>query len=118
MNGKRILIIGAACGASFALAACAQLQEAEDFITSPETAQTVAVLTQVSDVIICDISKVAKVAGKVEQAAGADASWIGTTGKVAAGSATVCKALGGVAGATVKAPAGASVVTAATLTVQ
>lgn len=115
MCGKRILIIGAACGASLALAACAQLQEAEDFLTSPETAASIAVLDHVSTVIICDISKVAKVAGKVEQAAGADASWIGTTGKVAAGSATVCKAIGGTSGATVTAPVGASVITAATV---
>ena len=90
----RVLVAAALAAAS--LAGCAELQQAENFITSPQTQQTVASLKSGAEALDCAIANASDLAYTIEtQYAGQ--SIIGTDGKVYVTSAAVCKALGGTA---------------------
>jgi hypothetical protein len=92
---KHVVLAGLAMGAS-ALAACAELQQAENFITSPQTRQSIAVLKSGAAAFICAVADASALAGAIEAQPGmAGQSMIGTDGKVYVTSAAVCTALGG-----------------------
>lgn len=90
---KSFIIVGLAMGL---LAGCAELQQAETFINSPQAQQAVANLKSGATAFICAVANASALALAIEQQPGlAGQSIIGTDGKVYVTSATVCAALGG-----------------------
>jgi hypothetical protein len=93
---KRICCLVALAVGAASLGACAELQQAENFITSPQTQQSIAVLKSGAAAFICAVADASAVAGAIDAQPGmADQSMIGTDGKVYVTSAAVCTALGG-----------------------
>jgi hypothetical protein len=82
-------------GASL-LAGCSELQQAEEFLTSPQTQQAIATLEQVSTLFVCDIADASAVAAQIESAVNADQAVQGTNGKVYVTASILCQSLGGV----------------------
>lgn len=95
---KFILAAATALSAAF-LAGCAELQQAENFINSASTQQSVVTLELGAKALVCAIANVSALAYTIEtQYAGQ--SIIGTDGKVYVTSAAICTALGGTAAGT------------------
>jgi hypothetical protein len=93
---KKLARLAVLAWAVSALAACTQLQQAENFITSSQTQQSIAVLKSGVAAFICAVANASALAGAIESQPGmAGQSMIGTDGKVYVTSATVCAALGG-----------------------
>jgi hypothetical protein len=91
------------------LAGCSELQQAEEFLTSPQTQQSVATLEQVSTLLICDIADASAVAARIESAVSAGRALQGTNGKVYVTASILCQSLGGVvAGSVAKAAVAAT----------
>ena len=89
-----IAIAGACFLFASGLAGCAEIQQAESFITSPSTQASIAVLKSGATALICGVANASALASIIEtQYAGQ--SIIGTDQKVYVTSATVCTALGG-----------------------
>jgi hypothetical protein len=91
------------------LAGCSEFQQAEEFLTSPQTQQSIATLEQVSTLFVCDIADASAVAAQIESAVDADQAVQGTNGKVYVTASILCQSLGGVvAGSIAKAAIGAT----------
>ncbi len=88
------LALAAALALSAGLGGCADLQQAESFITSPQTQATLAGLKSGATALICAVANASALASVIE-ANYAGQSIIGTDQKVYVTSATVCTALGG-----------------------
>jgi hypothetical protein len=96
---KKIALIAAFALGAAPLAGCAELQNAEAFLTSPQTQASIAVLKSGATALICAVANASALASVIETQY-ADQSIIGTDKKVYVTSADVCAALGGtVAGA-------------------
>ena len=80
---------------AFGLAGCAQFDQLTTTLASPRTTQAVANLQAGSRALVCALSTVSAVAGRVEDAVSAGQALVGTTGKIYVASAIVCDALGG-----------------------
>jgi ABC-type uncharacterized transport system auxiliary subunit len=91
---KNLARLAALAFGAASLAGCAELQQAESFITSPQTQSTIAVLKSGARALICAVANASALASVIEtQYAGQ--SIIGTDQKVYVTSATVCASLGG-----------------------
>jgi hypothetical protein len=104
------LVAGVILASLLTVGGCAELQNVEAFITSPQNQATVAILSKASVALVCDISAASNVALSVEQAANSAQSVLGTTGKVFAATQAACAGLGGLLGASMTVPAGTTVV--------
>jgi hypothetical protein len=94
---KRFAFLAALSLSAAALAGCAELQQAENFINAPATQLTVANLESGATALVCAVANASALAGVIEATPGlAGQSIIGTDGKVYVVSATVCAALGGI----------------------
>ncbi len=78
-----------------ALGGCAEVDQFENVLTSPKTAQAVAVLKTGASAFVCSVANAALVAQQVEAAVNAGQSIQGTDGKLYVSSAVVCSSLGG-----------------------
>ncbi len=86
-----ILTMGLASG----LCGCAEIDQAESFLTSPKTVQAVATLKAGASAFVCSVANAALVAQQIESAINAGKSIQGTDGKLYVSSAIVCSSLGG-----------------------
>lgn len=77
------------------LAGCAQLQQAGNWLASPQAALALANARGWAQVATCQISNLAAVASKIEQAVNANQTALDTTGQVYTVSSIVCQSLGG-----------------------
>ncbi len=84
------------------LGGCAEFDTAVNgavaWIDSAKTQQALGSLKSGATAFSCAVANVSAIAAQIEAGAGAGQSMIGTDGKVYVTSATVCAALGGVAG--------------------
>jgi hypothetical protein len=78
------------------LAGCSELQQAEEFLTSPQTQQSIATLEQVSSLFVCDIADASAVAAQIESAVNAGHALQDANGKVYVTASIFCQSLGGV----------------------
>lgn len=106
---KKLACVAGAAALALSLAGCEDVQKFEDWYTSPTNQATILLMEKQSIAFVCDVSAISNVVAQVGAAAQADASFIGTTGKVYAASTAACTGLGGLVGAQVTAPVGASV---------
>jgi hypothetical protein len=91
---NKIAVLAALAFGAASLAGCAELQQAEAFLTSPQTQASIAVLKSGATALICAVANASALASVIEtQYAGQ--SIIGTDKKVYVTSADVCGALGG-----------------------
>lgn len=88
---KHSIIAVAVCTA---LAGCAELQQAESFLASPQTQTSIAVLESGAEALVCAVASASALAYTIETHF-AGQSVIGTDGKIYVTSAAVCTALGG-----------------------
>ena len=97
MKKEAILVSGIAVGLTMSfLGGCAELQQAENFVTSQQTQQTIATLQSGVTALICDVADASALALDIETQPGlAGQSIIGSDGKVYVVSSKVCTALGG-----------------------
>ncbi len=99
MNEDNIMrkIFGFVLSTSIALnlCGCAEVEQAEDFLTSAKTVQAASTLKNGASALICSVANAALVAQQVETAIGAGQSVQGTDGKLYVSSAIVCSSLGG-----------------------
>jgi hypothetical protein len=93
MNHKAIF--AALCLGAASLGGCAELQQVENFLTSPQTQQSVQTIATVSTLFVCEVANAAALAGQIEAAVNAGQAVEDTNGKVWTVSAMVCSALGG-----------------------
>jgi hypothetical protein len=93
---RKFTTLAALALGAIGLSACAELQQAETFINSPQTQQAIATLKSGTTAFICAVANASALALAIEQQPGlAGQSTIGTDGKVYVTSAAVCTALGG-----------------------
>jgi hypothetical protein len=99
MNEENIMkkISGFAVLAMIALGfcGCAEVEKAEDFLTSSKTIQAAAALRSGASAFICSVANAALIAQQVEATIDAGQSVQGTDGKLYVSSAIVCSSLGG-----------------------
>jgi hypothetical protein len=102
MRISRIIALGCLAGA---LTGCAQvasdLNTLNAALASPNATQAATNLKNWTVAVTCAIANTAQLATEIEAAINAGTAVQTTTGKIYTVSATVCKALGGTAGATV-----------------
>ncbi len=92
---KRILGLAILMNIAFGFCGCAEVEKAEDFLTTTKTVQAAATLKSGASALICSVANAALVAQQVEVAIGAGQSVKGTDGKLYVSSAIVCSSLGG-----------------------
>lgn len=77
------------------LVGCSSILKLRDQLADPKTAQALAVAKGWAQVASCQITNLAAVATKIEQAVQANKAALDTTGNVYTVSAIVCQSLGG-----------------------
>jgi hypothetical protein len=93
---KKFYYLAAATLSVGVLAGCSELQQAEEFLTSSQTQQSIATLEQVSTLFVCDIADASAVAAQIESAVNAGQALQSTNGKVYVTASILCQSLGGV----------------------
>jgi hypothetical protein len=84
------VLLGMILVVTIAMASCAQVNSARDWLASPATQAAAATLRSGAVAFVCAVSNAAAVAAQIENAVNAKAAVIGTTGKVLTVSSIVC----------------------------